>query len=310
MYTEEHLKNWISERLPNGIKSLTISIRNSKLIQESLNCHTQDHQDLTFSAKANIVFNGSRPVCVVCKSYTYFNRNRWEFAETCSVKCAANNKRRNDQIKKTLIEKYGEDNISKTEYFKITLKKHNQETHGVDHYFQSNDYKVKNIDTCNAKYGVNSYTQTDEFKEKSRVTSIKKYGTDHPMKSLEVFEKQQKNSFYFKDYTMPSGVTLRVQGYEDKAINELLKTYSENQLIISNKDIFEKCGSFEYIHNDSKHRYYPDIYIPSENKIIEVKSTRTYEVQKYKNLLKQNAVIDKGFLFEFWIYGKTGKTII
>lgn len=37
--------------------------------------------------------------------------------------------------------------------------------------------------------------------------------------------------------------------------------------------------------------YYPDIFIPKENKIIEVKSIWTYNVNLEKNILKQKASI-------------------
>lgn len=45
----------------------------------------------------------------------------------------------------------------------------------------------------------------------------------------------------------------------------------------------------------------------SENKIIEVKSDRTFEVQEEMNLLKADAVRKAGYKFEFWIFNKTKK---
>ena len=42
-----------------------------------------------------------------------------------------------------------------------------------------------------------------------------------------------------------------------------------------------------------KHRYYCDIYIPSENKIIEVKSTWTYKKELHMNILKSEHVKKK-----------------
>jgi hypothetical protein len=332
MYTEESLKEWISQRIPKGAKSLSISIRNSKTIQEALLFYTSDYEDLTLSARASIVYKGYRPKCVVCGTDTYFNRNRWEFGETCSVKCGANNKRRNDQIKKTLLETYGVDNISKSGYFHEKMKDNNINKYGVEHYFQSEDYRKKNKKTLQEKYnvdcylqsddykekykkkmvksyGVEHFSQTDEFKFKYKNTSIEKYGTAHPMQNIEVFEKQQKNSYYYKDYVMPSGKVVRIQGYEDKALDELLLTYHEDDLVISNKDIFTLLGSFEYVFNGNAHRYYPDIYIKSENRVIEVKSTRTFAVNKKKNFLKRDSVLAKNLGFEFWIYGKRKKII-
>jgi len=333
MYTEKHLKEWISQRIPKGAKSLSISIRNSKTIQEALLFYTSDYEDLTFSARANIVHNGYRPTCVVCGADTYFNRNRWEFGETCSMKCAANNQRRNDQIKKTLLETYGVDNIFKSAVFKENLKEHNLNKYGTEYYFQSDDYKEKNKKSLQEKYGVEQYFQSDDYKEKYRkamidkygvehfsltdefrskykVTSLKKYGTVHPMQNIEVFEKQQKNSYYYKDYTLPSGKIVRIQGYEDKALDELLLIYREEDLLISNHDIFSKFGAFEYEYEEKTHRYFPDIFLIPENRFIEVKSTRTFSVNRQKNLLKKNSVLAKGLDFVFWIYGKEGKKII
>jgi hypothetical protein len=54
--------------------------------------------------------------------------------------------------------------------------------------------------------------------------------------------------------------------------------------------------------DDKIHKHYPDIYIKSENKIIEVKSIRTFELHKDKVLLKRKSAIELGFLYELWIY--------
>lgn len=333
MYTEEELKSWITIRInERSIKSLTISIRNSKDIQQSLLYYTKEHIDLSFSARANIIYNGYRPKCVVCGEYTYFNRNNWEFGETCSKKCAANNVRRNELIKETNISKYGVDCIFKSDNFKEQLKIHNKEKYNTDYYFQSDDCNIKTRDNIREKFGVDNYVQSDDFKNKSKETllkkynvthysktdefsekfkntSIKKYGVNHPMQNLSVFEKQQHNSYYFKDYTMPSGKIVRIQGYENLALNELLTQYNEDDIMVSNREIFNRFGKFEYLYDNKIKRYYPDIYIISENKFIEVKSKRTFEVSKRQNLAKRDCVLNSGFKFSFWIYGKE-KTIL
>jgi len=51
-------------------------------------------------------------------------------------------------------------------------------------------------------------------------------------------------------------------------------------------------------------RYYPDIYIISENKIIEVKSKYTYESDLDNNIAKMNATVLNGMSFEFMILDK------
>ena len=54
-------------------------------------------------------------------------------------------------------------------------------------------------------------------------------------------------------------------------------------------------------YENTNHRYYPDIYIKSENLVIEVKSTYTFNKEKEKNLLKRDSVLNKNINFKFVI---------
>ena len=110
----------------------------------------------------------------------------------------------------------------------------------------------------------------------------------------------KKSSFKFKDYEFPSGKIVKIQGYENKALNELLLTYHEDSIIVDNIPIIEYVGS-----DDRKHFYHPDIYIPKENLIIEVKSKWTYSGRAEwlaTNILKEKACISAGFNFRWMIY--------
>ncbi len=56
--------------------------------------------------------------------------------------------------------------------------------------------------------------------------------------------------------------------------------------------------------------YFPDIYIPESNVIIEVKSDYTYEKELDKNIAKSQASVECGYNFQFWIYDeKKNKTV-
>lgn len=57
----------------------------------------------------------------------------------------------------------------------------------------------------------------------------------------------------------------------------------------------------EYEFEGKKRRYFPDIWIPKHNLIIEVKSTWTYEKDLEKNLLKKKATEQMGYAFRFVI---------
>lgn len=309
-----------------GQRSLHRAIQNSKKLRDLID-HYCNEEDLNHSAKSELLIqNIDRPRCIVCQNKTNFERTERRFLECCSVKCAANNERRNQQIANTNIEKYGNKNFWGSKIHQEKICKLSKEKYGVDHYMMSDDFKKKSKMTSLIKYGTNKPIQSEEIKKKLRAslskvdkkkrhdkaksTWLKKYGVDHPSRCIEIFEKQQKNSFYFKDYIMPSGAVVRIQGYEDKAIDQLLCFYKEDEIIVSNSSIFKLLGSITYCENESTHRYFPDIYIPKDNLIIEVKSTRTYDVHKQKNKLKKEAVENLGIKFQFWIYGPNGLSII
>ena len=121
-------------------------------------------------------------------------------------------------------------------------------------------------------------------------------------------EKHVKSSHNRKQYQFPSGKIEVVQGYEPFALNDLImnEKIDESNIIIGVKNVPE----IKFIGQDKKtHRYYVDIFIPSENRCIEVKSLYTYNNNKSINLLKEEAAKNLGYNFEFWIYDNKGNRI-
>lgn len=55
-----------------------------------------------------------------------------------------------------------------------------------------------------------------------------------------------------------------------------------------------------------KRRHFVDIYIPKQNKCIEVKSTWTMETQKNIVFLKQEEGKKLGYDYEIWVIDKNG----
>jgi len=147
-----------------------------------------------------------------------------------------------------------------------------------------NCQKQKTIDTCLEKYGVESVNQVAEISQKAS-ESGKKY----------------------KEYTLPSGKIIKLQGYENLALDILLKYYNENKIQSDRTDMPKIMFEF----NKKTKRYFPDIFIKSENKIIEVKSTWTYKKELIKNIHKALATRKLGYTFEIWIFdGKGNLNII
>ena len=121
------------------------------------------------------------------------------------------------------------------------------------------------------------------------------------MQNSVVAEKSSKNARRAKKYQLPSGKMISVQGYEPWALDYLLniEKIHEDDIVTSRSDVPE-CW---YKKDDGNHRYYVDIYIPSQNRCIEVKSTWTYE-KKGEDFVYQklNALKEDGYNVELWIY--------
>jgi hypothetical protein len=156
------------------------------------------------------------------------------------------------------------------------------------------------------RYNSITYTGTPEYKEKHKKTCLAKYGVEHPAQSSVVQAKIEKTGHSYKKYTLPSGIEINIQGYEHFAILHLLESYDEDDMI------FERAKQPEIWYNDKegkKHRYFSDIYIPKENRIVEVKSTWTYQkgTKEGKLILQEKACRDAGYDYELLIFDECGK---
>jgi len=222
--------------------------------------------------------------------------------------------------KKSCIEKYGVDNPAKLKETQDKMKASNLEKYGSENYFSSdagielvkNEWKnpekrktrLDNIKkTFDGKWkGHPSRNKDimDKIKKHQMETWINNYGC-HPMQTPEISERAEHNRISRKQYTMPSGKIISIQGYEWKTIDDLLQSGIHENDIVTEKN---KVPHIKYFFNGKIRRYYPDIFVISENKIYETKSTYTYDSHMDQNLAKQQASLDAGYNFEFKIYGQ------
>ena len=178
------------------------------------------------------------------------------------------------------------------------------ETHTFEYifnYFKEQDCKLLSIEY------INSYTKLNYICScgDNYSTTFNSFQNGHRCRGCGI-EKAMKNSYSYKKYIFPSGNTRDIQGYEHFALNELIKNFSENQILTDRKDM----PVIKYTQNGKSYNYYPDIYIPHINKIIEVKSDWTLEKHYIKNMLK-SLETKKKYIFEFWIFdGKGNKVIV
>lgn len=218
-----------------------------------------------------------------------------------------------EKKRKTNLERYGFENPLNNLEVKERSKKTNQEKYGGNSSMCSDEIKNKSKETNLKKHGVEWYVQSEDFKRKFKETMISKYGVEQVMHYTPSFEKSLNTSYKKKLYVFPSGRIEKIQGYEGFAINDLLNNgYLEDDIVVSNAEIEKYTGTIWYYddYEDKIRKYYPDLYIISENKIIEVKSKYTYETNSVLNRLKKKSCLEIGILFEFWIYDKNGSKLI
>jgi hypothetical protein len=179
-----------------------------------------------------------------------------------------------------------------TERSKATIMKN----YGVENAGQAESVKKKIKDGFDKKYGMHP-KKTKEVQDKWTATCLEKFG-GHPNQNKEVQIKSEANSYHYKTYMMPSGNLVKYQGYEDKALDELVQLYEEEDICIGRANI----PSVDYHIGDKKHVYFPDFYIKSLNKIIEVKSEWTIQLKRGNVEEKALATIKAGYKYEIWVY--------
>jgi hypothetical protein len=212
-----------------------------------------------------------------------------------------------EKIRQRLIETIGVDHPSKSETIKERKFITNMNTRGVGNPSQDPEVQNKKEDTCLKTNGVRHPMQSVEVQEKSKETSRKNWGTDYPNQSQEFQIKNQNKAYNRKEFVMPSGEIRKHQGYEHFGLRDLLaQGYTEKQIKSNREDI----PRIPYDCKGKMKAYFPDMFLPHENKIIEVKSTRTYDIDLEKKLKYQKkAVEEQGYVFEIWIYDKKGRRV-
>lgn len=267
-----------------------------------------------------------------CGKTTKFKQYSFGYREFCSTKCSSNSSSKKETIKKTNIEKYGHENAfhspngreswSEFQSDKNRVKKAAdkgqqtlKENYGVDTVEEAQQIRAAIALKAHInKYGCvfNNREQAIKNRDEKKMvealekTCMEKYGVQNAMQTPETFKKCMKAVYKRKEYIYPSGRVDEVQGFEPLAIDDLLIKYNEDELVTDIK----LMPQIWYMDKDNKtHRYYPDIYIPKTNQIIEVKSDYTMKADYEKNKLKEKACFKAGFDFQFMVYDGKGNRV-
>ena len=201
------------------------------------------------------------------KKFEMLNVHRLPYCDGCSLKKKENRKQESN------IKKYGVKNTG-------SLK----------------EIKDKILMSFEERFGGHP-KNTKAVQEKWKATCLEKYG-GHPNQNKDVQIKSEANSFHYKDYMLPSGNLVKYQGYENLALDELVQIYEEDDIGIGRSNI----PTVTYYIDTIKHVYFPDFFIKSENKIIEVKSLWTLTLKRGNVKEKADATVKAGYKYEIWVY--------
>ena len=213
-----------------------------------------------------------------------------------------------EKIKETCLSKYGFKNVAQNAVVKEKIKKTNIERYGYSTPFQNETIKQKIRNTNLEKYGCENPMQSVLFRDKVKQSCFSKYGCENAQQNAIISERTLKSSYKTKQYTLPSGNVLQLQGYEPYAINDLLniEKLSENDIITSRSEVPETWYIDE---TGKKHRYFVDIYIPNQKRCVEVKSVWTMKQNPKIIFDKQAAIKNNGYSCEIWVYNNKGERL-
>ena len=138
-----------------------------------------------------------------------------------------------------------------------------------------------------------SPTGCPQIQAKFKQTMLSRYGVEHALQNKEIWIKQQQSGYRRRDYKLPSGRVIQLQGYEPEALTYLLKRYNETDFD------FDAIPIISY--NQGANRYFPDLYVPKEKLMIEVKSQETYERYYERNVAKALGTLQAGYRMLFVI---------
>ena len=181
-----------------------------------------------------------------CGTRTKFNKN-WNdgYKKYCSGKCSQSSPLTKEKRKNTVLNKYGVDNVSKSDIVKKRQEETNIVRYGTKSSFQNDEVKNKWKNTIKEKYGVDHIFKLDSIKEKSIKTSIEKYGTKHFVQS-EDYKKLLQDTNFSDNLRI-----IHLEKHMDKYSNYGLEFVKLENRVLT---LIGECGHEFTIHYDSLKR--------------------------------------------------------
>lgn len=221
-----------------------------------------------------------------CDNNAIFNRNKYNY---CSRKCSDKDHYRNSKIQKLRSDK-----IDYTEVHKKVISTKNKIGADGLNVHQRTGLKILKTRTENYDqwYSATVAANKNKSKEIRKISSEKRYKTCYEKYGL---------THFGGGYSKLKHITINnkhyiFQGYEDVALYELIFKLGYTVEDIDSCIRYDK-HKFKYEYGN----YYPDLYIKSERKYLEIKSLY-WDNQDTHKKLKEESVISSGYSYERIIY--------
>jgi len=273
--------------------------RDTRIIAKCILCEN------TFNKSFDKINKNRNFGCEKCTKILKFNRAKKSMMDKYGVEFPSQCEQFKDKMKKTSFERFGVEHATQSQQVKDKIVKTNLEKYGVKYGLQDAGVKEKKVQTYLKNYGVENPNQCKEIREKTKKTVLEKYGVEYCSQNPDVMDKMTKHMYKMKEYILPSGKIIQIQGYENYGLDELFE--KDN---IHENDIVTGCKNVPTIwyedENGKKRRHFVDIFIPSKNLCVEIKSTWTAKKNGHTIFLKQKAAKELGYGYEIWVYDAKG----
>jgi hypothetical protein len=238
-----------------------------------------------------------------------FDKTRAQYQETHGVDHWTQLPSTQKKRKETNLETYGFENAIQSEEVVERRREHNFEKYGVGHPQQIPEtaaarYETWKFNQDGMKFGSTAWRIKFNIAERYRKTCLERYGVNHPFQDAKTYTTKVLPFMYrTHQLTLPSGRVVNYQGYEDRAILFLLRSFAEDELAFESEITFPWTD-----YEGDKHTYFPDLCIRTKQTAIEVKSEFTLMTSLADGTLLQKllAVRSHGWLPAVQLWDKDG----
>lgn len=300
--------------------------------------HLQSH-GITYQEYYETYITGQKKFCPYCGLPCKLHQKDHSYTDTCGNKACASKQvsvvrlaETPEQVaatdarrRQTNLVKYGVEYTGQATQVKQKIAEANDRII-IDGKTSKQIQQEKTRATKQARYGdafynnriaiidakaAHSDEQRDVINDKRRTTCAQKYGVENTFLLPGNDRKGFAGNASIRPFILPSGKVVGLRGVEPLALTKLLESYAEDRIVVHDAYTKPMIPILKYVNvNQHSSRYYPDIYIPAENRIIEVKSQWWFDgngADKYagrleNNMRKRQAALDAGYEFEFWIH--------